>query len=51
LDYKSYPFFDRIMIKLIMKMTKGPTKTDQPIEYTDWNRVKDFCLKISESLK
>jgi menaquinone-dependent protoporphyrinogen oxidase len=50
LDYKSYPFFDRMMIKLIMKMTKGPTKTDQPIEYTDWNRVKDFCLKISESL-
>jgi menaquinone-dependent protoporphyrinogen oxidase len=51
LDYKSYPFFDRIMIKLIMKMTKGPTKTDQPIEYTDWNRVKNFCLKISEMLK
>jgi len=51
LDYKSYPFFDRIMIKLIMKMTKGPTKTDEPIEYTDWNRVKNFCLKISETLK
>ena len=51
LDYKSYPFFDMIMINLIIKMTKGPTKTDQPIEYTDWGRVKDFCMKISEALK
>jgi len=48
LDYKSYPFFDRIMIKLIMKMTKGPTKTDRPIEYTDWERVKTFTSKILE---
>ena len=46
LDYKAYPFFDRIMIKLIMKITKGPTKTDQPIEYTDWNRVAVFTSKV-----
>lgn len=48
LDYKSYPFWDRIMIKLIMKMTKGPTKTDEPIEYTDWKRVEEFTSKIVE---
>lgn len=48
LDYKSYPFWDRIMIKLIMKMTKGPTKTDEPIEYTDWKRVEEFTAKIVE---
>lgn len=48
LDYKAYSFFDRIMIKLIMKMTGGPTKTDQPIEYTDWNRVRSFGEKISK---
>lgn len=46
LDYNSYSFVDRIMIKLIMKMTKGPTKSDRPIEYTDWDRVKSFSLKI-----
>jgi len=46
LDYKAYPFFDRIMIKLIMKITKGPTKTDKPIEYTDWKRVEEFSSKI-----
>lgn len=49
LDYKSYPFFDRIMIKLIMKMTKGPTRTDQPIEYTDWKRVSTFVSTILEN--
>ena len=51
LDYKSYPFFDRIMIKLIMKFTNGPTKTDEPIEYTDWKRVDALALRISENFK
>ncbi|UOB17441.1 menaquinone-dependent protoporphyrinogen IX dehydrogenase [Abyssalbus ytuae] len=46
LDYNSYSLIDRLMIKLIMKMTKGPTKTDKPIEYTDWKRVEDFSIKI-----
>jgi|TARA_R110002050_G_C8929333_1_gene511917 menaquinone-dependent protoporphyrinogen oxidase len=49
LDYGSYSFVDRVMIKLIMKMTKGPTKSDKPIEYTDWDRVKDFSIKISQN--
>lgn len=51
LDYKSYPFFDRIMIKLIMKFTKGPTKTEKPIEYTDWKKVTNFGLRIAENFK
>ena len=51
LDYKSYPFFDRIMIKLIMKFTNGPTKTDEPIEYTDWKRVDNFGLTLIENFK
>jgi len=46
LDYKSYSVLDRLMIKLIMKITNGPTKSDQPIEYTDWERVKEFSLKV-----
>lgn len=48
LDYKSYPFIDRIMIRLIMRITNGPTKSDNAIEYTDWSRVKDFGDKILE---
>jgi menaquinone-dependent protoporphyrinogen oxidase len=47
LDYDSYSFFDRLMIRLIMKITKGPTKSDKPIEYTDWDRVKDFSIKMT----
>lgn len=49
LDYKSYPLIDRIMIKLIMRLTNGPTKSDDPIEFTDWKRVDNFGLKISEN--
>ncbi len=47
LDYNSYSFFDKLMIKLIMKITKGPTRSDTPIEYTDWGRVKAFSLRVS----
>ncbi len=46
LDYKKYPFFDRIMIQFIMWMTKGPTDSNAKIEYTDWDRVKGFGQKI-----
>lgn len=52
LDYKSYSFFiDRIMIKLIMKLTGGPTKSDNPIEFTDWKKVNAFGLSIIENYK
>ena len=46
LDYSIYTFFDRVMIRLIMKLTKGPTKTESAIEYTDWNRVQKLGEKI-----
>jgi menaquinone-dependent protoporphyrinogen oxidase len=46
LDYSMYTFFDRIMIRLIMKLTNGPTKTESAIEYTDWNRVQKLGEKI-----
>jgi menaquinone-dependent protoporphyrinogen oxidase len=40
LDYSRYSFLDRLMIKLIMKLTKGPAKTNGPIIYTNRERVK-----------
>ena len=46
LDYQKYPFFDRIMIQFIMWMTKGPTDSQAKIEYTNWDRVKEFGIKI-----
>ena len=46
LDYKKYPFFDRIMIQFIMWMTKGPTNTSAEIEYTNWEKVTEFAIKL-----
>lgn len=46
LDYKKYPFFDRIMIQLIMWMTKGPTNSDAKIEYTDWGKVEKYGERL-----
>ncbi|RKN82370.1 menaquinone-dependent protoporphyrinogen IX dehydrogenase [Ulvibacterium marinum] len=46
LDYKKYPFFDRIMIQFIMWMTKGPTDPHTEIEYTDWEKVKEFGERL-----
>ena len=47
IDYKRYSFFDRTMIQLIMWMTKGPTNKNAEIEYTDWNRVKEFGMQLA----
>lgn len=46
LDYKKYPFFDKIMIQFIMWMTKGPTDPNTEIEYTNWDKVKAFGKQI-----
>jgi len=46
LDYKKYPFFDRIMIQFIMWMTKGPTNTSAEIEYTNWDKVTEFGIQL-----
>ncbi len=46
LDYKKYKPFDRIMIQFIMWMTKGPTDRNTVIEYTNWNKVKEFGMTI-----
>ena len=48
LDYKIYPFFDRIMIQFIMWMTKGPTNTNAEIEYTNWDQVTAFGKQLRD---
>ena len=42
LDYPSYSLLDRLMIQLIMLITKGPTDSSTVIEFTDWKKVEDF---------
>ena len=48
LEYPKYSFFDRLMIRLIMFITKGPTDPNTVIEYTDWKQVEAFGRIISE---
>lgn len=47
LDYPKYNFFDRTLIRLIMKITHGETDISKTIEYTDWGEVNRFSDSIS----
>ncbi|MEI7614715.1 MAG: menaquinone-dependent protoporphyrinogen IX dehydrogenase, partial [Betaproteobacteria bacterium] len=39
---------DRLMIRLIMLMTKGPTDPETVVEFTDWQQVENFARLLSE---
>lgn len=47
LRYPRYKWYDRMMIRLIMKMTGGETDTSKEVVYTDWGQVKDFAGNIA----
>lgn len=47
LDYPTYTYFDRQMIRLIMWMTKGPTQKDTVVEYTNWDEVESFARQMA----
>jgi menaquinone-dependent protoporphyrinogen oxidase len=47
LDYPKYTFFDRMMIRFIMLMTKGPTDPSTVVEFTDWRQVEFFGKVVS----
>ena len=47
LDYPTYTYFDRQMIRLIMWMTKGPTAKDTVVEYTNWSEVESFAHQMA----
>lgn len=49
LDYPSYGFLDRIVIRLIMRITGGPTDPTAVVEYTDWQKVEAFGRSLAES--
>ncbi|MCO6564523.1 MAG: menaquinone-dependent protoporphyrinogen IX dehydrogenase [Apibacter sp.] len=50
LNYPAYSIFDKLMIKLIMTITKGPTNTKTIIEYTDWKQVKTFAAEFNSQI-
>tara|TARA_Y100001970_G_C13940552_1_gene702965 strand:- start:34 stop:552 length:519 start_codon:yes stop_codon:yes gene_type:complete len=46
IDYPSYRFFDRLIIRFIMLITKGPTDTSRTYEFTDWTKVEEFAKEV-----
>ncbi len=47
LDYPRYGFLDRLMIRLIMWLTNGPTDPRTVVEFTDWQRVEAFAVRVA----
>jgi menaquinone-dependent protoporphyrinogen oxidase len=41
-DYPSWPWHERLMIQMIMRMTHGPTDRSAVIDYTDWDDVARY---------
>ena len=50
LDYPRYGVVDRLIIRLIMRLTGGPTRPDTVVEYTDWDRVDAFGRSLCADL-
>ena len=48
IDYPRYRPFDRMMIRFIMWITRGPTDPNTVIEFTDWDTVEKFGDVISK---
>lgn len=47
IDYQKYSFRDRLIIRLIMWLTKGPTDPTSAVEFTHWEKVEAFGRRIS----
>jgi len=46
-DYPNYNFFNKLVIRFIMFITRGPTDISQSYEFTDWKKVKKFSKELS----
>lgn len=49
IDYPSYKFTDKQMIRLIMFITKGPTDTSGSFEFTNWKSVEEFSDRLLQN--
>ncbi len=48
IDYPSYGFLDRMVIRGIMWLTGGPTDPKAVVEFTDWRQVEAFGSLIAK---
>jgi menaquinone-dependent protoporphyrinogen oxidase len=47
IDYPRYGPLDRMIIRLIMWITRGPTAPDSVVDFTDWPAVESFGRQIA----
>ena len=45
-DYPKYNFFNRLIIRFIMLITKGPTDITKSYEFTNWDDIKKFAQDL-----
>jgi menaquinone-dependent protoporphyrinogen oxidase len=48
INYPKYGLLDRIMIRFIMWMTKGPTGRNDVVDFTDWADVDAFGRRLAD---
>lgn len=51
LDYRRYGWRDRQIIRLIMKLTGGPTDLQSCTEFTDWSAVDAIARRVVELVR
>ena len=47
IDYPRYDWLDRLVIRFIMWLTRGPTDPTAVVEFTDWSQVDAFAGVIA----
>ena len=47
-DYPNYNFINKIVIRFIMMITKGPTDINNSYEFTDWENVRKFAKELEK---
>jgi menaquinone-dependent protoporphyrinogen oxidase len=50
LDYPRYGACDRLIIRFIMLLTRGPTAPGTVVEFTDWQRVDAFGAALNRAV-
>jgi menaquinone-dependent protoporphyrinogen oxidase len=48
IDYPQYRWWDRLIIRAIMWITRGPTDPEAVVEFTDWKQVEAFGRRIGK---
>lgn len=48
IDYQKYRLADRLIIRLIMYITNGPTDPETVADFTNWQQVEEFGRTVSE---